>query len=82
MGLCEQSHMNSTPYSGFPEDAGSVKCGMVFPPSHGCTAGDILALLLHARTLNKPKPVLQPPVHPLRKVRGDALVSKVVVEPD
>lgn len=71
------SHVDITLYSGFPEDAGSVKCGMVFHPSHGCTAGDILALQLHAQTLNKPKLVVQHPVHPLRKVR-DALVKGVV----
>lgn len=69
--LCEESHVNVNLYSGFPEDAGSVKCGMVFHPSHGCTAGDILALRLHAKTPNKPRPALQPPVHPLQKVRGD-----------
>lgn len=74
--------MNIALYSGFPEDAGSGKCGMVFHLSHGCTAGDILALQLHAKTPNKPKAVLQPPVHPLQKVRGDALVNKVVVEPE
>lgn len=74
--------MNITLYSGFPEDAGSVKCGMVFHPSRGCTAGDILALQLHAKMPNKPKPVLQPPVHLLQKVRGHGLVNKVEVEPE
>lgn len=77
------SHMmNVALYSGCLEDAGSVKCGMVFHRSHGCTAGDILALQLHAKTLSKPKPMLQRPVHPLWKVRADALVNKGVVEPD
>lgn len=77
--LCEQCHMNITLYSGFPEDAGSVKCAMVFHPSRGCTAGGILGLQLPARTRSKPKPPLQPPVHLLQKVKGDALVDKVVV---
>lgn len=72
--------MSVTLCSGFPEDAGSVKCGMVFHPSRGCTAGDILALQLHARTRNKPKPALRPPVHLLQKVRGDTLVNKVVLQ--
>lgn len=66
-----------TLYSGFPEDAGSVRCGTVFRPSRGCTAGDILALQLRAKTRNKPRLVLRPPVRPLRKVRGGALVNKV-----
>lgn len=82
LGIClrEHGHMNVTLHSGFPEDAGSVKCGMVFHPSRGCTAGGILAPQVHAKTRNEPKPVLLPPVHLLRKVRGDALVNKVVVE--
>lgn len=79
--LRTQCHMNITLCSGFPEDAGSVKCAMVFHPSHGCTAGGILGLQLPARTRSRLKPLLQPPVHLLQKVRGDALVDKVVVEP-
>jgi len=74
--------VNITLYSGFPEDAGSVKCGMVCRPSPGCTAGGILALQLRARTPNKPKPALQPPVHLLQKVRGGVLVDREVVEPE
>lgn len=79
--LRTQCHMHVTLYSGSPEDAGSVKCAMVSHPSHGCTAGGILGLQLPAKTRSKPKPALQPPVHLLQKVRGGALVDKVVVEP-
>lgn len=79
--LRTQCHTSVTLCSGFPEDAGSVKCAMVFPPSPGCTAGGILGLQLPARAQSKPKPPLQPPVHLLQKVRGDALPDKVVVEP-
>lgn len=72
--------MAVTPCSGFPEDAGSVRCAMVFHPSRGCTAGGTPGLQLPARTRSKLKLLLlQAPVHPLQKVRGDALLDKVVV---
>lgn len=71
--------MNVTLHSGFPVDAGFVRCGMVCHPSRGCTAGAILALQVHAKTRNEPRPVLLPPVSLLRKVRGDALLNRVVV---
>lgn len=79
--LRTQCHMNITLYSGFPEDAGSVKCAMALHPSHGCTAGGTPGLQLPARTRSKLKPLLQPPVHLLQKVRGHGLLHKVVVEP-
>lgn len=68
--------MNVTLRSGIPEGAGSGRCGTVFHPSPGCTAGGIPDLQLRARTRNRPKPMLLPPVHPLLEVRGDGLLKE------